>query len=56
MWDSMIEQVKKEIYRFEGKQELESCIFNDVVCNVLIDRWNKNCKTLHCLTHSLNPK
>ena len=56
MRDSMIEQVKKEIYRFEGKQEHESCIFNDVAYNVLIDRRNKNCNPLHCLAHSLNPK
>ena len=56
MWDSMIEKVKKEIYRFEGLEEDQSCTFFDVVYNILIDRWTKNCTPLHCLAHSLNPK
>uniref|UniRef100_A0A2N9F218 hAT-like transposase RNase-H fold domain-containing protein n=1 Tax=Fagus sylvatica TaxID=28930 RepID=A0A2N9F218_FAGSY len=56
MWDSMIEKVKKEIYRFEGLEEDQSCTFFDVVYNILIDRWTKNCTALHCLAHSLNPK
>ena len=47
---------KKEIYWLEGKQEHESCIFYDMVYNVLIDRWNKNCTLLHCLAHPLNSK
>jgi hypothetical protein len=56
MWDSIIEKVKKEIYRFEGLEEDQSCTFFDVVYNILIDRWTKNCTPLHCLAHSLNPK
>ncbi|KAL0005902.1 hypothetical protein SO802_013463 [Lithocarpus litseifolius] len=56
MWDSMIENVKKEIYRHEGKEDYEESPFHDVVHNILIERWTKNCTPLHCLAHSLNPK
>ncbi|XP_030940275.1 uncharacterized protein LOC115965242 [Quercus lobata] len=56
MWDSMIENVKKEIYQHEGKEDYEESPFYDVVHNILIERWTKNCTPLHCLAHSLNPK
>ncbi|KAL4614668.1 hypothetical protein ACB092_07G069900 [Castanea dentata] len=56
MWDSMIENVKKEIYRQEDKEEYEESPFYDVVHAILIERWTKNCTPLHCLAHSLNLK
>jgi hypothetical protein len=56
MWDSMIEKVKKIIYRHEGKEEHEHSPFYDVVNDILQSRWLKNNTTLHCLVHSLNPK
>nr|XP_023919017.1 uncharacterized protein LOC112030572 [Quercus suber] len=56
MWDSMIENVKKEIYRHEGKEDYEESSFYDVVHNILIEWWTKNCTPLHCLAHSLNLK
>ena len=56
IWDSMIENVKKEIYRHEGKEEYWESPFYDVVHIILIERWTKNCTPLHCLAHSLNPK
>ena len=56
MWDSMIGNVKKEIYRHDGKEDYEESPFYDVVHNILIEWWTKNCTPLHCLAHSLNPK
>ncbi|WOK92328.1 hypothetical protein Cni_G01019 [Canna indica] len=56
MWDSMIENVKAAIYRYEGKQLGESSSFYDVVHSILIERWTVNNTPLHCLAHSLNPK
>ena len=56
MWDSTIKNVKKEIYRHEGKEDYEESLFYDVVHNILIERWTKNCTPLHCLGHSLNSK
>jgi hypothetical protein len=56
MWDSMIEKVKKIIYRHEGKEEHEHSPFYDVVNEILQSRWLKNNTPLHCLAHSLNPK
>ncbi|XP_030936441.1 uncharacterized protein LOC115961638 [Quercus lobata] len=38
MWDSMIENVKKEIYEHEGKEDYEESPFYDVVLNMLIER------------------
>ena len=38
MWDSTIENVKKEIYRHEGKEDYEKSLFYDVVHNILIER------------------
>ena len=54
MWDSMIENVKKETYQHE--EDYEKSPFYDMVHNILIERWTKNCTPLHCLAHSLNPK
>uniref|UniRef100_A0A2N9ETS1 BED-type domain-containing protein n=1 Tax=Fagus sylvatica TaxID=28930 RepID=A0A2N9ETS1_FAGSY len=56
MWDTMIEKVKTIIFRHEGKQEGEVSTFYNVVYDILIDRWTKNCTPLHCMAHSLNPK
>ncbi|XP_030959206.1 uncharacterized protein LOC115981177 [Quercus lobata] len=56
MWDSMIEKVKAVIYRHEGLEDDEYSSFFNVVYDILIDRWTKNCTPLHCLAHSLNPK
>ncbi|GAV58913.1 hypothetical protein CFOL_v3_02446, partial [Cephalotus follicularis] len=56
MWNSMIERVKKTIYRHEGKQDEEFSSFYYVVLQILVDRWNKSSTPLHCLAHSLNPR
>ena len=56
MWDSMIEKVKAVIYRHEGLEDDEYSSFFNVVYDILIDRWTKNCTPLYCLAHSLNPK
>jgi len=56
MWDSMIEKVKKVIYRYEGKQEDESSDLYSVIYDILIARWTKGNNPLHCLAHSLNPR
>ena len=56
MWDSMIEKVKVAIYRHKGLENDEYSLFFNVVYDILIDRWTKNCTPLHCLAHSLNPK
>ena len=37
MWDSMIENVKKEIYWHEVKEDYEESPFYDVVHNILIE-------------------
>ena len=41
MWDSMIENVKKDIYRHEGKEDYEESSFYDVVHNIFIDGGQK---------------
>jgi hypothetical protein len=56
MWDSMIEQVKKEIYQCEGKEPDEVSDFYSVIHNILIARWTKGNNALHCLAHFLNPR
>lgn len=56
MWDSMIEKVKKEIYRYEGKEDNEVSDLYSVIHDILIARWTKGNNTLHCLSHSLNPR
>ena len=55
-WDSMIEKVNAAIYQHEGLEDDEYSSFFNVVYDILIDRWIKNCIPLHCLAHSLNPK
>ena len=55
MYDSMIEKVKTVIYRHEGLEDDEYSSFFNVVYDILIDRWTKNCTPLHCLAHFLNP-
>ncbi|XP_039780040.1 uncharacterized protein LOC120647340 [Panicum virgatum] len=56
MWDSMIEKVKKVIYRYEGKQEDEESDLYSVIYDILIARWTKGNNPLHCLAYSLNPR
>jgi len=56
MWDSMIENVKKVIYRHERKGEGEESTFYKIVHEILIDHWTKSSSLLHCLAHSLNPR
>ena len=48
MWDTMIENVKKVIYRHEGKEENEKSTFYLVVQSILVDRWAKGNTPLHC--------
>ena len=38
MWDSMIEIVKKIIYKYERKTESKQSTFYDVVHTILVDR------------------
>ncbi|GKG38381.1 hypothetical protein Tco_0460093, partial [Tanacetum coccineum] len=47
MWDSMVEKVKVEIYKHEGKSP---------VYDILVARWTKSSTPLHCLARSLNPR
>ena len=53
MWDMMIQKVKSDIYRREGKSDDEESSFYDVH-KILIDQWNK--RNTHCLDHLLNPR
>ena len=41
MWDTMIEKVKKVIYRHEGKEDNEESSFYSVVHSILVERWAK---------------
>ncbi|KAG8486189.1 hypothetical protein CXB51_019575 [Gossypium anomalum] len=54
MWDEMIEKVKTNIYRHEGKKGDKRSIFYEVVYDILIDRWTKSSTPLQCMVHSLN--
>ncbi|XP_057250027.1 uncharacterized protein LOC104907630 [Beta vulgaris subsp. vulgaris] len=56
MWDSMIEQVKLEIYKKECRPHSEFSPFFHVVYEILVARWAKSNTPLHCLAHSLNPR
>ncbi|XP_057418633.1 uncharacterized protein LOC130712831 [Lotus japonicus] len=56
MWDSMIENVRKVIYKYERKTESEVSTFYEVVHSILVDRWTKGNTLLHCLAYSLNPR
>ena len=42
MWNFMIEKVKVDIYRKEGRRKNEFSPFYDVVHKILEDRWNKS--------------
>lgn len=55
-WQTMIENVKKTIYRKERKQLYQESQFYNVVYAILVKRWTKSCSPLHCLAHSLDPK
>ena len=56
MWDSLIEKVKAIIYWHEGLEDDKYNSFFNVVYDILIDQWTKNCTPLRCLARSLNPK
>ncbi|XP_026433089.1 uncharacterized protein LOC113330501 [Papaver somniferum] len=56
MWESMIEKVRKVIYRKEGLTEFQDSSFYYVVYEILTSRWGKSNTPLHCLAHSLNPR
>ncbi|GJN11691.1 hypothetical protein PR202_ga29901 [Eleusine coracana subsp. coracana] len=56
MWDSMIEQIKKEVYQQEGKELNEESDLYSVLHEILVARWTKGNNPLHCLAHSLNPR
>ncbi|KAF8412755.1 hypothetical protein HHK36_000725 [Tetracentron sinense] len=56
-WDSMIEEIRKRVFRHEKKNTLtDESKFYDEMHEVLVRRWNKSSTPLHCLAHSLNPK
>ncbi|KAF8400496.1 hypothetical protein HHK36_013794 [Tetracentron sinense] len=56
-WDSMIEEIRKRVFRHEKKNTLtDESKFYDEMHEVLVRRWNKRSTPLHCLAHSLNPK
>jgi hypothetical protein len=56
-WDSMIESMRTIILQIESLEYgTLAKIFFTTIQDILIRRWNKNCTTLHCLAHSLNPK
>ncbi|KAL5137178.1 Protein SRG1 [Glycine soja] len=55
MWDSVIEKVRKAIYLYERKEEIEESTFYVVVHSILLDRWIKSSTPIHCLAHCLNP-
>ena len=48
--------MKAVIYQHEGLEANEYSSFFNVVYDILIDQWTKNCTPLYCLAHSLNPK
>lgn len=55
-WESMIQNVKKAIFKKERKQLDEESVFWNAVNSVLTSRWSKSNTPLHCMAHSLNPK
>ncbi|XP_026377860.1 uncharacterized protein LOC113272191 [Papaver somniferum] len=56
MWESMIEKVRKVIYRKEGLTEFQDSSFYYVVYEILTSRSGKSNTPLYCLAHSLNPR
>ncbi|KAF8390828.1 hypothetical protein HHK36_023127 [Tetracentron sinense] len=56
-WDSMIEEIRKRVFRHKKKNTLtDESKFYDEMHEVLVRRWNKSSTLLHCLAYSLNPK
>ncbi|KAK6123206.1 hypothetical protein DH2020_043063 [Rehmannia glutinosa] len=57
MWDSMIENVKQNVFNHEGISLVEgNSGFFDDIHQILEARWNKSNTPLHCMAHSLVPK
>lgn len=56
MWDTMIEKVKLEIFKKEGRASNDRSPFFEKVYDILVSRWTKSNTPLHCLAHSLNPR
>ena len=55
-WETMIQTVKKAIFRKERKEHEDDSVFWNAVQSILISRWSKSNTPLHCMAHSLNPK
>ncbi|KAG2282730.1 hypothetical protein Bca4012_051351 [Brassica carinata] len=55
MWDSMIENVKFEIYKKEKRPTFEVSLFYKVINEIIMAHWAKNNTPLQYLAHSLNP-
>uniref|UniRef100_A0A0D3E7Q2 DUF659 domain-containing protein n=2 Tax=Brassica oleracea var. oleracea TaxID=109376 RepID=A0A0D3E7Q2_BRAOL len=55
-WESMIQTVKKFIFRKERKELEDDSVFWNAVQSILTSRWSKSNTPLHCMAHSLNPK
>ena len=55
-WETMIQTVKKAIFRKETKELEDDSVFWNAVQSILISRWSKSNTPLHCMAHSLNPK
>ena len=56
MWDSMIENVKFEIYKKEKRPTFEVSLFYKVINEIIMAHWAKNNTPLQYLAHSLNPR
>ena len=56
-WDSMIDSMKTIVVQNECLEYgTSSKSLWSTIQDILIARWDRNCTTLHCLAHSLNPK
>ena len=55
-WESMIQTVKKVIFRKERKELEDDSVFWNYVQSIFTSRWSKSNTPLHCMAHSLNPK
>ncbi|CAL9222157.1 unnamed protein product [Arabidopsis halleri] len=55
-WESMIQNVKKAIFKKERKQLDDDSVFWNAIHSVLTSRWSKSNTPLHCMAHSLNPR
>lgn len=57
MWDTMIENVKKIVFEYEGIDMIDgNSDFFNAVHQILEARWTKSNTPLHCMAHSLVPK